>query len=137
MFKHIMFPVDLHLPPEVRKAAEVAAQVARWQGARITIVSVTSNQPGDPTQTESAIKDHLSDLADELSQASGAQVDFRNIHSVDVAVEVDGDLARIAEEIGADLIVVGTHAPRITDFILSSHAGYLAKHASMSVFVVR
>ena len=69
MFKHIMFPVDLHLPPEVRKAAEIAAQVARWQGARITIVSVTSNQPGDPAQTETAIKDHLSDLADELSQA--------------------------------------------------------------------
>ena len=50
---------------------------------------------------------------------------------------VDGDLMRAAEEIGADLIVVGTHAPRITDYIFSSHAGYLAKHASVSVFVVR
>lgn len=137
MFKHIMFPVDLHLPPEVRKAAEVVVHLARWQGAQITIVSVTGTQPGDPTQSEPAIQTHLTELSEELSQATGAPVDYLNIRSHDVAVEVDGDLARAAEKIGADLIVVGTHAPRITDFVLSSHAGYLAKHASMSVFVVR
>ncbi|NVO57514.1 universal stress protein [Rhodobacteraceae bacterium B1Z28] len=137
MFKHIMLPVDLHLPPEIRKAADAAAQIAKWQGAQITIVSVTGSQPGDPTQSDSGINTEISALADQLADASGAQVTFRNIHSVDVAAEVDGDLTRAAEEIGADLIVVGTHAPRITDYIFSSHAGYLAKHAKMSVFVVR
>lgn len=134
MYKHIMFPVDLHLPPEVRKAADVAAEIAKWQGAKITVVSVTGT---DPAQTDSAVYQDLRAIADQLSTNSGGDVAFRNIHSVDAAVEVDGDLAKAADEIGADLIVVGTHAPRITDYIFSSHAGYLAKHASVSVFVVR
>ncbi|WP_420586229.1 universal stress protein [Ruegeria sp.] len=137
MFNHIMFPVDLHLPPEVRKAQDVAAEVAKWQGAKITVVSVTGMQPGDPVQPEAAINQQLSDFADQLAEESGAEVSFRNIHSVDVAAEVDGDLKNAAEDLGADLIVVGTHAPRITDYIFSSHAGYLAKHAKVSVFVVR
>ncbi|WP_170400791.1 universal stress protein [Ruegeria arenilitoris] len=137
MYTHIMFPVDLHLPPEVRKAADVAAEVAKWQGAKITIVSVTGTQPGDPVQTDAAINDNLRAFAEQLATNSGTEVAYLNIHSVDVAAEVDGDLARAAEEIGADLIVVGTHAPRITDYIFSSHAGYLANHAKVSVFVVR
>ncbi len=137
MYTHIMFPVDLHLPPEVRKAADVAAEVAKWQGAKITIVSVTGSQPGDPVQTDAAINDDLRAFADQLATNSGTEVAYLNIHSVDVAAEVDGDLARAAEEIGADLIVAGTHAPRITDYIFSSHAGYLANHAKVSVFVVR
>ncbi|WP_170333793.1 universal stress protein [Ruegeria arenilitoris] len=137
MFNHIMLPVDLHLPPEVRKAQEVATQIAKWQGARITVVSVTGTQPGDPVQTDATTNQMLTAFAEQVAADSGAQVDSRNIHSVDVAVEVDGDLTRTAEEIGADLIVVGTHAPRITDYIFSSHAGYLAKHAKVSVLVVR
>lgn len=137
MYAHIMFPVDLHLPPEVRKAADVAAEVAKWQGAKITLVTVTGTQPGDPALTDRAISEGLNAFANQLAESSGTDVDFRNIHSVDVAAEVDGDLKRAAEEIGADLIVVGTHAPRITDYIFSSHAGYLANHASISVFVVR
>ncbi|WP_171125333.1 MULTISPECIES: universal stress protein [unclassified Ruegeria] len=137
MYNHIMFPVDLHLPPEVRKAANVAAEIAKWQGAKITVVSVTGTQPGDPVQTDATIGDNLREFADHLAKNSGTEVAFQNIHSVDVAVEVDADLAKAAEDIGADLIVVGTHAPRIMDYILSSHAGYLAKHARVSVFVVR
>lgn len=137
MYKHIMLPVDLHLPPEVRKATDVAQQVAKWQGAKITVVSVTGTELGQANKTESAIEEDLSDFADQLASQSGSEVDFRNIHSVDAAAEVDGDLTRAAEDIGADLIVVGTHAPRITDYIFSSHAGYLAKHAKVSVFVVR
>ncbi len=137
MFNHIMIPVDLHLPPEVHKAVAVAGEMAKWQNARVTLVSVTGTQPGDVTASDASIAKDLAALADDLSAKSGAEVGTKNIHSVDVAVEVDGDLTRAAEEIGADLIVVGTHAPRITDYIFSSHAGYLAKHAKVSVFVVR
>ncbi|SDX57023.1 Nucleotide-binding universal stress protein, UspA family [Ruegeria halocynthiae] len=137
MFRHIMVPIDLHMPPEVKKAIEVAAQLAEWQGAKVTIVSVTGSQPGDTHMTSEAIEREMKTCAREIAKQSGRQVDTRNIYSVDVAVEIDKNLTRTAEEIGADLIVVGTHAPRITDYIFSSHAEYLAKHTTMSVFVVR
>ncbi len=134
MFKHIMIPIDLHMPPEVQKATEVASEMAKWQGAKITVVSVSGT---DPAQSDNAVDAQLAEIASALAAQSGAQVNTHNIHSVDVAIEVDRDLTSAAEEIGADLIVVGTHTPRITDYILSSHAGYLAKHAKVSVFVVR
>ncbi len=137
MFNHIMIPVDLHMPPEVQRATAVASEIAKWQKARITLVSVTGTQPGDITQSKEEIANELTALADQIAGQSGTQVETRNIHSVDVAAEVDGNLARAAEEIGADLIVVGTHAPRITDYIFASHAGKLAQHAKVSVFVVR
>lgn len=137
MFTHIMIPVDLHLPPEVRKAADIAADIAKWQGAKITLVTVVWTQPGDPALTDSAVSTELQGLADQIAARSGGAVETRTLRSVDVSVEADGDLTRTAEEIGADLIVVGTHAPRLTDYIFSSHAGHLAKHATMSVFVVR
>lgn len=137
MFKHIMLPIDRHLPPEVRKAADVAAQVAKWQGAKITLVSVSGAHMGASSEAEAEIDKQLADFTEQLASEGAAEVAVRKIHSVDVAAEVDSDLTRAAEEIGADLIIVGTHAPRITDYIFSSHAGYLAKHASMSVFVVR
>ncbi len=137
MYNHIMIPVDLHMPPEVQKAIAVAAEIAKWQSAKVTLVSVTGMQPGEALRTDEAIAESLSALADEIGKLSGIEVEMRNIHSVDVAAEVDGDLAKAAEEIGADLIVVGTHAPRITDYIFTSHAGKLAQHSKMSVFVVR
>lgn len=137
MFQHIMIPVDLHLPPEVHKAIAVAGDLAKWQNARVTLVSVTGTQPGDVPVSEDSVTERLAALSKDLTAKAGVQVETRNIHSVDVAAEVDGDLARAAEELGADMIVVGTHAPRITDYIFSSHAGYLAKHAKVSVFVVR
>ncbi len=137
MFNHIMIPVDMHMPPEVQKATAVATEIAKWQGAKVTLVSVTGTQLGEVEQSDKTIANSLSALADEIGKQSGAEVETRNIHSVDVAAEVDGDLAKAAEEIGADLIVVGTHAPRITDYIFTSHAGKLAQHSKMSVFVVR
>ena len=62
MFKHIMLPVDRHLPPEVRKAADVAAQVAKWQGAKITLVSVTGAHMGESSETEAEIDKELAEF---------------------------------------------------------------------------
>lgn len=137
MFDHIMVPIDLHMPPEVGKAMNVAAELAQWQGAKLSLVSVTGPTVGDAPHTLETIQEALAKIAGQLTEQGIDKIETFNITSNDVAVEVDGDLTRAAEQIGADLIVVGTHAPRLTDYILSSHAGYLAKHASMSVLVVR
>ena len=42
-----------------------------------------------------------------------------------------------AEELGADLVVMATHVPNLTDYIWASHGGHLASHAKASVFLVR
>jgi len=41
------------------------------------------------------------------------------------------------EEAGADLVVMASHVPNVTDYIWPSHGGWVAEHSDASVFVVR
>jgi nucleotide-binding universal stress UspA family protein len=47
------------------------------------------------------------------------------------------ELLREAAEWGADLIVVGSHRPVMSDYLLGSNAKTIVAHASCSVLVVR
>lgn len=42
-----------------------------------------------------------------------------------------------AQEIGADLIVVGSHHPSTSTYLLGSTASAIVRHAKTSVFVIR
>lgn len=137
MFKHIMVPVDLHMPPEVPRAIEATAEIARWQNARVTLVSVTGWSASDAPHTPETIAAAMDAMASDLAEKTGGMVETRNVNSVDVAAEMDRDLVKMADEVGADLVITGSHAPRLTDYIFASHSGYLATHANMSVLVVR
>lgn len=136
MFKHIMIPVDLRLPEPVPKALELAIKLARADGARLTLVNVYGEQASDAPGGKAAVE-MVEGLAKQIGADLGNPVDGIAVYSVDIAAEVDAILAKTAEEIGADLVVVGSHAPRLLDYIFSSHGGYLARHSEASVFVVR
>jgi nucleotide-binding universal stress UspA family protein len=47
------------------------------------------------------------------------------------------ELLRDATEWGADLIVVGSHRPVMSDYLLGSNAKTIVRHAQCSVLVVR
>ncbi|MEX0304745.1 MAG: universal stress protein [Leisingera sp.] len=141
MFKHIMVPIDLRLPDPVPKAMDVAMEMARIEGARLTLVNVTGAHT-DETLDGGDAADVVVSLARRVEEkiaerTEGVKVEGISVHSNDVAAEVDSILARTVEEIGADLVVVGSHAPRLMDYIFSSHGNYLVRHSKASVFVVR
>ena len=136
MFKHIMVPVDLHMPPAVKKALNVAADFAANHGSRVTLVHVTDEQI-EGTHTLGPSGDQLAALAGRMAESSGARVEGLPVHSVDVGSEMDSILARTAKELEVDLIVIATHMPGILDYVFSSHASHLVLHSEISVFVVR
>ena len=41
------------------------------------------------------------------------------------------------EETESDLVVVASHIPGFPEYLFASNAGYLAMHATVSVFVIR
>ena len=43
----------------------------------------------------------------------------------------------MAKEIGADLIVMGSHRPELADYLLGANAAKVVRHADCSVMVVR
>ncbi|WP_424977770.1 universal stress protein [Leisingera sp. S232] len=141
MFKHIVVPIDLRLPDPVPKAMNVAMELAGIEGARLTLVNVTGGHTGETLDGETAAEAVVMlarQVEEKIAERSeGVKVEGISVRSNDVAAEVDSILARTVEEIGADLVVAGSHAPRLMDHIFSSHAGYLVRHSKASVFVVR
>lgn len=136
MFKHIMIPVDLRLVDPVPKALELAIDMAQRNKARLTLINVYGDIASDAPEGEAA-SEMIAELAREIGKRLDGEVVGKAVHSMDIAAEVDGILAKTADEIGADLVVVGSHAPRLLDYVFTSHAGHLARHAQASVFVVR
>ncbi|WP_370646553.1 universal stress protein, partial [Photobacterium sp. OFAV2-7] len=41
------------------------------------------------------------------------------------------------DEIGADLILMATHIPNVSDYIFANHGNYISDHADISVFLIR
>ena len=54
-------------------------------------------------------------------------------HGASIYAEILG----IAEEAGADLVVVGSHRPAMKDYLLGTNAGRVVRHARCSVLVAR
>ena len=51
--------------------------------------------------------------------------------------KVYAEILAAATEINADLIVLASHNPEISDFLIGSNAAKVARHADRSVLIVR
>ncbi len=47
------------------------------------------------------------------------------------------EILRVAEAVGADLIVMGSHRPELQDYLLGPNAARVVRHSDTSVLVVR
>jgi nucleotide-binding universal stress UspA family protein len=54
-----------------------------------------------------------------------------------VGGSVSGEIRYAAEELDVDLIVMASHEPRLTDYLIGSNAAHVALHTPASVLVVR
>ena len=55
------------------------------------------------------------------------------VHGASIYAEI----LAVAEEVGADLIVVGSHRPAMKDYLLGTNASRIVRHANCSVLVAR
>lgn len=137
MFSHIMVPVDLVHKDTLSRALAVAGDMARHHGAKITVVSVGGELPGELGHTPGEFADTVEGFAKELRDRHAVDVEARPVVSHDPAVETTAALMQAIDDTGADLVIMASHVPGILEHIFSSHGGYIAQHAKVSVFVVR
>jgi len=137
MFKTIVVPVDLAHLERLRRALDVAADLARHYTARLYIVAVTSAAPGAVASTPEAFDAKLHALADEFGASHGIDTGAETVISHDPAVELEEKLGVAAHALGADLVVMSSHKPGLLEYVFASHAGYFAAHTDLSVFIVR
>lgn len=140
VYQHALVAVDLGPDSEelVRKALAVAAAF----GARLSLAHVVEYVPAEPTgeallpppvELEPELARGAENQLAELAAAAGASDAERHV----VIGTIAGDLARLAEDKHADLLITGAHERHGLLFFASGTERSLLKHASCDVLVVR
>lgn len=140
MYKSILAPVDLAEPAPSQPAIVAATELAGLANGRVRLINVQSLLPAtfmdyvpadfDATQRANAEK-ALAEIA--------AQVKLPP-DRVSAVVRIGGVYPEIlaeAKEWGADLVIIGSHRPAMSTYLLGSNATTVVRHAECSVLVVR
>lgn len=142
MFQRILFPTDGS--ECARRAAAVAADLARRYGAELHVLSVIDPYPFSDFGDASAIEAYIT-AAEEASlsgleaaraaaaaQGVAVQVHVLRLHSPSQAIQ------ETAARLACDLVVLGSHGRRGLDaLLLGSVAQKVLSHSAVPVFVVR
>ena len=137
MYSKIMVPIDLAHTDRLGKALAVTGKLAAAFGAEVHLVGVAERVPSSAARDPREFAEKLEAYAGEQTRTLGIPCTAHAKIVLDLGAELEAGLVESAEEIGADLVVMASHAPNFLDRIFGSNAGALAAHANLSVFVVR
>ena len=141
MFANILVPVDTGNEESWRKALPDAVKLARAHGAKLHVMtvvpdfgsSIVASYFPEGFQTN-ALEQAKKELATLVERHVPADVDHDQIATHGGIWQ---EICRVAKEVGADLVVMASHIPNLTDYIWPSNGGTIASHAKVSVLVVR
>lgn len=137
MYKKIVVPVQLAHVEKLDKAIATAADLGKHYGASLFVVGITAPAADEVSHNPEEFSEKLEQFADEQSGTYGVAFTPHTIVTADPATELDSRLDEYIHEIGADLVVMGSHVPGFREYVFASNAGFLASHTDVSVFVVR
>ena len=141
MFDKVLLPIDVTHPESWEKALPAAKRCAGANGEihllgivhELGSALVASYLPEDfELKAMEAVKAELADLAEKEFPA-GAKVEVHVGHG-----HVPETILRIADQIGADLIVMASHPPNdLQTLLVGSNADKVVRHANLPVLTVR
>ena len=141
MFKTILLAVDMNDMPESGHVADAAVHMAECTGARLHIINVI---PGSgmamvgsflgPEQAN-AIK---TEARDKLTAWAKEAIPEYLLGKLKVTQgTIYHEIIKAAQELNAEVIVVGAHRPALKDYLVGPNAARVVRHAPQTVLVVR
>ncbi len=140
MYQRILVPVDLNQLDVAKTAMERAKVLATLTGGVVRLVNVMSIVPFayleyvpadfdrlEQGRVEADLKKHAADLGLDEGRVS-------------TAVRLGGvyhEVLAEAKDWKADLIVVGSHQPSMSTYLIGSNAAKIVRYATCSTLVVR
>ena len=137
MFRLIMAPVDLAHVDRLERALKVTGDLARHYGVPVCYVAVGAAAPSRLAHTPAEFAEKLAAFGRAQAEAHGIEATTRPVISHDPVSDVDDALIGALRDTGADLVVMASHIPDVTDRFWPSNAGKIMSHSAASVFVVR
>jgi universal stress protein F len=140
MFHRIILAVDLADDAPTPKGLTQALELANASGGELRLVNVQPLLPATFMEYVPADFDEEQEKrAIGALEAIVAKIDLpaSRLSQAVVSGGVYHELLREATEWRADLIVVGSHRPVMSDYLLGSNAKTIVRHAICSVLVVR
>jgi nucleotide-binding universal stress UspA family protein len=140
MFHRIVLAVDLGDPAARPKGLGQALELVAQSGGELRLVNVQPLLPATfmeyvpadfDEEQEKRAKAALDEVAAMIALPKG------RLSTVVLSGGVYHELLRDATEWRADLIVVGSHRPVMSDYLLGSNAKTIVRHAQCSVLVIR
>ena len=140
MYRRIILAVDLPDLSTAPKGLAEALELAKAWGGDLRLVNVVAVVPTtfmeyvpadfDATQTKRATETLNTVIA-------GIDLPAERKSGAARAGSIYHELLEEAADWNADLIVVGSHRPVMSDYLLGSNAKTIVRHAQCSVLVVR
>ena len=136
MYKNVIVPIDLDKADKAQAILDNAKDLTVG-GGKITLVNVVADVPGLITaelpeglvqKAAHNARNSLLDLAKEAGVTADVQVRSGSPHHAIVS---------LADELGADLILIASHVPGLRDYLLGATAANVVRHAKCSVLVYR
>ena len=140
MYHTILVPIDLSETSISKSALDKADAIAQWTGAALRLLNLQVLLPSNFLDYMPADFDTQQRREAERALEKMALVLRVPPERVSTIVRVGGVYPEIlaeADAFGADLIVIGSHRPAMSTYLLGSNAKTVVRHARCSVLVVR
>ncbi|MDR3495098.1 MAG: universal stress protein [Ancalomicrobiaceae bacterium] len=140
MFHKILVPVDPQDVNFAAKAVEHAARFAKECNGTVRLIAVS------PVLTGYVTEFLPSDFQKEVDREAEDKLDVLKNTALavggkaEVVIRLGSVYTEVVEEAkdwGADLIVVSSHQPKLTTYLIGSNAAQIVRHARCSVLVLR
>lgn len=143
MYKKILMPVDVFEMNLSDKAVRHAANLAKAEGASITLVNILPNSSRSLLRGFNAdIRKFEEYMTAESSKEMKELTRLFDLSPEDIHCEVRfgnvrDEIIRMSKEGEYDVIVIGSKNPTITTHLLGSNAESILRYATIPVLVVR
>lgn len=141
MFKTVLLPIDLSADASWKKALPAALRLSKPENPVLHVVTV---MPDFGMSVVSGYFDKdfedkaLHEVGEKLTEWVRVNVpDDVEVHPHVMHGRVYDQIITAANKLDVDAIVMASHTPELSDYLLGPNSARVVRHAKQSVFVVR
>lgn len=139
MYKTVLVPVDLDEPSSFETILPRAAELCKTLGADMALATIVPDLRLvlEVQQAPITLDEMLETARTRLDALADTIVGLGPVARHVTSGSIYHQILKIADQVGADLVVMAAHRPTMSDFLLGSNSARVVRHARCSVLIMR